>query len=170
MIFKQLSLEGCYIIEPEKKEDIRGFFARTFDISKFRRCNIDFNIVQTSISYNKKKGTIRGMHYQEKPYEENRLVQCIKGSVYDVVIDLRDGSLTEGKWISTELSDKNYDMLYIPKGFAHGFQTLEDDTIILYYMDEFYYSEYSKIIHYKSPEFNIKWMFNDSIIISDKDA
>lgn len=168
MEFKKISLDGSYIIEFEKKEDSRGFFVRTFDINEFKRHGINFNIVQTNISYNKSKNTIRGMHYQEKPYQEAKFVQCIRGSIYDVIIDLRDNSPTKNKWISVELSDKDYNALYIPKGFAHGFQTLENDTLILYYVDEFYHPEYSMTINYKSPEYKIRWIF-DNPIISDKD-
>ncbi len=168
MKFIETKLKGSYIIKIDPKEDFRGFFARAFDIEEFKKLDIDFNIVQTSLSYNKKKTTIRGMHYQDKPYEEGKLVQCIKGSIYDVIIDLRKGSPTYEKWVYNELSDKNYNMLYVPKGFAHGFQTLEDDTLILYYMCEFYKPEYAKTVHYKSPRFNIIWPFEDNII-SDKD-
>lgn len=168
MKFIDTYLKGSYIIKIEPNKDFRGFFARTFDIEDFRQHGINLNIVQTSISYNKKKATIRGIHYQDKPYEEDKLVQCIKGSIYDVIIDLRDDSLTYGKWVHTELSDKNYNLLYVPKGLAHGFQTLEDDTMIIYYIGEFYKPEYSKTIYYKSSRFNITWPL-DNPIISIKD-
>lgn len=167
MIFKKIILEGSYIIELEKKEDIRGFFARTFDKDEFKNIGIDFNIVQTSISYNKNKGTLRGMHHQF-PYPENKLVQCIKGSIYDVIIDIRKDSKTFKNWFSIELNDRNFTMLYIPKGFAHGFQTLEDETYIIYYMDQFYYPEYAKRIYWNDPEYNIKWSLEPSTI-SDND-
>ncbi len=168
MKFIETLLKGSYIIKLEPNEDFRGFFARIFDINNFRQHGIEFNIVQSSISYNKKKTTIRGMHYQDKPYEEEKLVQCIKGSIYDVIIDLRNNSPTYEKWVHIELSDKNYDILYVPKGFAHGFQTLEDDTLVLYHMCEFYKPEYAKTIYYKSPKFNIVWPFDNSIM-SNKD-
>lgn len=169
MKFIETFLEGSYIIELDKNEDIRGFFARTFDINEFKNhTGFKFDIVQTSISCNKKKGTIRGMHYQEKPYQETKFVQCIKGSIYDVIIDLRNNSPTKNRWVSIELSDKDYNVLYIPKGFAHGFQTLEDDTLILYYIDEFYHPEFSKVISHKSSKFNIEWKLPVTSI-SEKD-
>lgn len=168
MILTETILKGSYIIKIERHEDIRGFFTRTFDINIFKDHKIDFNIVQTSLSYNKYKGTIRGIHYQDKPYQEAKFVQCIRGSIYDVILDLREYSPTKGKWLSVELSEKDYNILYIPKGFAHGFQTIDDDTLILYYVDEFYHPECTKSIYYKSSEFDIKWVY-DNPIISDKD-
>lgn len=168
MEFIETYLKGSYIIKIERSEDVRGFFVRTFDIKVFKDHGMYFDIVQTSLSYNKNKGTIRGIHYQEKPYQESKLVQCIRGSIYDVIIDLREDSQTKGKWISVILSEEDYNILYIPKGFAHGFQTLEDNTLILYYMDEFYHPECANTIYYKSPEFNIKWIC-DNPIMSNKD-
>lgn len=165
MKFIETSLEGSYIIELDKKEDNRGFFARIFDIKEFKdHTGFKFDIVQTSISYNKKKGTIRGMHYQEEPCQESKFVQCVRGSIYDVIIDLRDDSPTKNKWISIKLSDRDYNAIYVPRGFAHGFQTLENDTLILYYIDQFYHPEYAKTIYYKSAIYNIKWIYDDCII------
>lgn len=165
MIFKNTPFKGSYIIELEKKNDNRGFFVRTFDLNEFKKNDIDFDIVQASVSYNKKKGIIRGIHYQD-PYPENKLVQCITGSIWDVIIDIREDSDTYKKWFGIELD--NNTMLYIPKGFAHGFQTLEDDTLILYYIGEYYHPECGKTIHWNSPEYDIKWKMKPSII-SNKD-
>lgn len=168
MIFVDTPLKGAYIIQLEKSEDIRGFFARTFDIKEFKEHDIDFNIVQTSISYNKKKGTLRGMHYQLPPYEEAKIVQCLKGSIFDVIIDIRPTSPTYYKWFGIILNDHSHDIIYIPKGFAHGYQTLKNDTLILYYMDQYYAPEYSRTIFYNDKKININWIYQ-SQIISEKD-
>jgi len=168
MKFIETELKGAYIIELEPIEDERGFFARTFCQEEFKKAGIEFTIVQCNISYNKKKGTIRGMHYQDLPYPEAKIVSCIKGKIYDVVIDLRPHSPTFGKWISVELDDKNFRMLYVPKFFAHGFQTLEDDTIVFYQMSEFYHPECARGIRWNDPFFNIKWPLEPTVI-SEKD-
>lgn len=168
MIFKETSLKEAYIIELEKNEDNRGFFARTFDKNEFYHKYINFDIVQTSISYNKKKGTLRGMHYQDIPYQEEKIIQCLKGSIYDVVLDLRDYSKTLGKWFSFNLSDLNNLILYIPIGIAHGFQTLEDDTTVLYYMNQYYHPECVKTIPYNDKRYKIEWPLKITSI-SEKD-
>lgn len=168
MKFIEIPLDCSYIIEIEKNEDNRGFFARTFDKNEFFHKYINFDIVQTSISYNKKKGTLRGMHYQDIPYPEEKIVQCVKGSIYDVVLDLRSYSKTYWKWFSIELNDRNNKVLYIPIGVAHGFQTLEDDTIVLYYMNQEYHPECSKTIPYSDTRCKIEWKLPITSI-SDKD-
>ncbi|MEM2614440.1 MAG: dTDP-4-dehydrorhamnose 3,5-epimerase [Nitrososphaerota archaeon] len=184
MRFIETELKGAFIIEPEPAEDHRGFFARIFCEEEFRKHGIDFKVVQCNISFNKRKGTLRGMHFQAPPYEEAKLVRCIKGAIYDVIIDLRRESPTFKKWIAVLL--RSYEsslnmadlplclkppagsMLYIPKGFAHGFQTLEDDTEIFYFMSEFYHPEYASGVRWNDPAFGIKWPISE-IIISDKD-
>ncbi len=168
MRFIETDLKGAYIIELEPKEDERGFFARIFCQNEFKKNGIDFNIVQCNISYNKKKGTIRGMHYQVEPYEEAKLVICIKGAIYDVAIDLRENSPTYGQWVAVELSEENKKMFLIPKGFAHGFQTLTDNCEVLYLMSEFYSPEHSAGVRWDDPFFNIKWPLEPSVI-SEKD-
>lgn len=168
MIFSEIKLKGAYIIEIEKHEDERGFFARTWDKRIFAEHNLNENLVQCSISFNKKKGTLRGMHYQESPYEETKLVRCIKGKIFDVIIDLRKSSTTFMKWIGVELSDKNYKMLYIPEGFAHGFQTLEDNTEVLYQISQYYMPEYLRGIRWDNKEVNITWPLKPTVI-SKKD-
>lgn len=168
MIFQETKLKGSYIIEPERLEDERGFFARTFCQHKFKQLGIDFNIVQCNISFNKYKGTLRGMHYQSAPYEEAKLVSCAKGKIYDVIIDLREDSATYCQWQAIELSDKDYKMLYVPKGFAHGFQTLAEDTAVLYQMSEFYHPESAQGVRWNDPAFGIKWPLSNSVI-SEKD-
>lgn len=169
MIFSETKLSGLYIIEIEKEEDERGFFARTLDKQEYSKLGLELEIKQSSISQNKKKGTIRGMHYQDKPYEETKIVTCTKGKIFDVIIDIRKNSKTFKEWTSIELSEDNYKMLYIPKGFAHGFQTLEDNSEIFYQISQYYNPKFSKGIIWNDKTFQIKWPL-DVTIISQKDS
>jgi dTDP-4-dehydrorhamnose 3,5-epimerase len=168
MIFQETKLKDAYIIEPERLEDERGFFARSFCQQEFKRFGIDFNIAQCNISFNKNKGTLRGMHYQSAPYEEAKMVSCVRGAIYDVIIDLRPNSSTYCQWLGVELSAENYEIFYIPKGFAHGFQTLAEDTVVLYQMSEFYHPESAQGVRWNDPAFEIKWPLSNSVI-SEKD-
>jgi dTDP-4-dehydrorhamnose 3,5-epimerase len=168
MKFFETKLKDAYIIEVEKNIDERGFFARSWDINEFKKNKINEKIVQCNISFNKKIGTLRGMHFQKKPYQESKLVRCTKGKIYDVIIDLRKESDTFKKWTSIELSENNFKMLYVPKGFAHGFQTLEDNTEVFYQMSEFYKPKYSSGYRWDDNIFKIKWPITPPII-SDKD-
>ena len=168
MKFIETKLKGAFIIEPERKEDERGFFARTFCQDEFSDHRLNPKIVQCNISFNKKKGTLRGMHYQVAPYEEAKLVRCTKGAIYDVVIDLRPGSITFKQWLALDLTTENCRMFYIPEGFAHGFQVLEDDSEVFYQMSESYHPKCAMGIKWDDPAFGIKWPI-DKIIISDKD-
>jgi len=168
MIFTETKIHGVYIIEPELLSDERGFFARSFCKEEFRNHGLETDIVQCNISYNKKKGTLRGMHYQTPPFEEVKVVSCTKGSIYDVVVDLRKGSATYCQWIATELTERNFKMIYIPKGCAHGFQTLEDNTMVYYQMTEFFHPECAGCVRWDDPRFGIQWPLKNSII-SDKD-
>ena len=168
MIFKETTLKGAYVIEMEQLQDERGFFARSFCKNEFKEHGLNPHIVQCNISYNKKKGTLRGMHYQVPPYEEAKVVNCVRGAIYDVIIDLRPDSDTYCQWCAVELSDGNYKMLYVPEGFAHGFQTLEDDTVVFYQMSEFYHPECSRGVRWDDPSFGIAWL-GDVKIIAEKD-
>jgi len=168
MIFTKTKLEGAFVIEPEKKVDERGFFARVFEKKQFDEMKLDTKLFQCSISFNKKKGTLRGMHYQLPPYEETKIVRCTKGSVYDVIIDLRRESDTYLEWFGIELSGNNHKMLYIPKGFAHGFLTLEEYTEIFYHMSDCFMPEYSRGIKWDDKKIQITWPATP-IIISEKD-
>jgi dTDP-4-dehydrorhamnose 3,5-epimerase len=168
LIFTETKIKGVYIIEPELLTDERGFFARSFCKEEFQKYGLETDIVQCNISYNKKKGTLRGMHYQVPPFEETKIVSCTKGSIYDVVVDLRSDSLTNGQWVATDLSDKNFKMMYIPKGCAHGFQTLEDNTMVYYQMMEFFHPECGRGLRWDDPIFNIQWKIRNKII-SNKD-
>ena len=164
MIFKETKLKGAYCVELEQKQDERGFFARSFCQEEFHKHGIDFDIVQCNISFNKNKGTLRGMHYQIAPHEEAKLVSCPRGAIYDVIIDLRLNSPTYCKWLAVELSAQNYTSFYIPKGFAHGFQTLAPDTVVLYQMSEFHYPESARGIRWNDPAFLIDWSSGNQII------
>ena len=169
MRFVETELSGAYIIEIERIEDKRGFFARTLDVKQFEQMKIETKILQSSISFNKKRGTLRGMHYQVEPYEESKFVRCTKGKIFDVILDLRKNSKTFKKWISIELSDSNHKIMYIPKGFAHGFQTLEDNSEVYYEMTQIFNQKYSKGIRWNDPFFKIKWPI-ETKIMSEKDS
>lgn len=168
MIFTETKLKGAFIIEPQRLEDERGFFARTFCQKEFATHGLSTNFVQCNISSNKKKGTLRGMHYQATPHEEDKLVRCTMGALYDVIIDVRPNSPTFKQWVAVELTEGNRRMLYVPKGFAHGFQTLEDDTEVFYQMSEFYYAGYAQGMRWDDPAFGIQWP-DDQWIISARD-
>lgn len=165
MIFTETKLKGAFLIEPERFEDKRGFFARTWCQREFLAHGLNPRLVQSSISFNKKKGTLRGMHYQVAPYEEVKLVRCTKGAIYDVVIDLRPESPTFKHYAAVVLTTDNRKMLYIPERCAHGFQTLEDDTEVFYQMSEFYEPTCARGVRWDDPVFAIEWPPADRIII-----
>lgn len=169
MIFKETRLKGAFVIELEPIGDERGFFARSFCVKEFERHGLNPHIAQCNTSFNKKKGTLRGMHYQIAPHEEAKLVRCIRGAIYDVIIDLRLQSSTFKEWISVELTSYNHKMLYIPEGFAHSFQTLEDNTEVFYQMSEFYHPESARGVRWDDPVLRIGWPISQPII-SVKDS
>ena len=168
MKFIETKLKGAFLIDIEPIEDERGFFARTWCRKEFEINGICTDWVQCNISYNKRKGTLRGMHYQIAPFAEAKLVHCALGAIYDVIIDLRPNSKTYCQWISVELSAKNRKIIYIPQGFAHGFQTLADDTEVFYQMSAVYAPEHARAVRWNDPRFNIHWPEADRTI-SDKD-
>jgi dTDP-4-dehydrorhamnose 3,5-epimerase len=168
MIFTQTPLAGAYVIDLEKRGDDRGFFARTFCMNEFREHGLVTNFVQVNNSLSATKGTLRGMHYQLAPKAETKIVRCIRGAFWDVILDLRPDSATFGQWFGTELSDENRRMMYQPKGFAHGFITLTKDAEAFYFVDEFYAPEYERGVHWDDPKFKIDWPA-EAILISDKD-
>lgn len=169
MKFIETKLKGVFVIELEKFEDDRGFFARTFCKKEFEEHGLDLSLAQISIAFNKKKGTIRGMHYMLPPNEEIKLVRCSRGSVYDVVLDLRRDSKTFKEWINMEIGDKNNKMIYLPKGCAHGYQSLTDNTEVIYHMSEIFNAKSYSGVRYNDPAFKIKWPIADNVIISEKD-
>jgi dTDP-4-dehydrorhamnose 3,5-epimerase len=168
MIFKETELKGVYLIELEKIPDERGFFARSYCEKEFLNHGISFNPVQANLSYNKNSNTLRGMHYQESPYEEAKLVRCVRGAIFDVIVDLRNGSSTKNKWVGVELNQENRKSLYVPKGFAHGFLTLEPNTEVCYLMSDFYVPGKGRGIRWDDPFYDIQWP-SQVCVISDKD-
>jgi dTDP-4-dehydrorhamnose 3,5-epimerase len=169
MIFTKMNLEGAYIIEIQRLEDERGFFARTFCQREFREHGLNPHLAQCNISYNRVKGTLRGMHFQVAPHQEAKLVQCIRGSIYDIIVDLRPDSPTQKEYIGVTLTAQEHTMLYVPEGFAHGFITLEDDTEIFYLMSEFYAPTASRGFRWNDPAFGILWS-EQPHVISERDA
>lgn len=168
MIFTETTLKEAFLIEPERREDERGFFARTWCQREFESHGLHKKWVQCNISFNKKKGTLRGMHYQVPPYEEAKLVRCTRGAIFDVIIDLRLQSPSFKQWVTLELTADNRRMLYIPEGFAHGFQTLTDETEIFYQMSQFYAPAHANGVRWDDPVFNITWPA-DERTISERD-
>jgi dTDP-4-dehydrorhamnose 3,5-epimerase len=164
MKFIKTSLEGAYLIEPELLCDERGFFSRTYCGNEFSASELPFRIVQSSISFNKLRGTLRGMHYQKEPHSEEKLVRCTHGSIYDVIIDLRSDSTTYMRWYGVELTATNHLSVYIPIGFAHGFITLSDDAEVLYYMSEFYDPGGACGVRWDDPAFKINWPIPPKVI------
>jgi dTDP-4-dehydrorhamnose 3,5-epimerase len=150
-------IKGSFTIIPNIVKDNRGFFARLMCSKVLKKHIKQFKIVQCNSSFSVKKGTIRGLHYQTKPFEEAKLIHCIAGSIYDVIIDLRKKSPTYLKWESFVLSKKNKRLLFIPRGCAHGFLTTADNTAVIYYVNNFYNPKYEKVIKYNDKKFNIKW-------------
>jgi len=169
MKLEPMALPAAYLLAPEPLPDERGFFARTFDANELDKLGLEISYPQWSISYNSKQGTLRGMHWQSEPHMETKLVQCIKGAVFDVIVDVRPQSETFGKWCSIELSEYNRYMLYIPEGFAHGFQTLEDKSELLYHISVPFQPGGSRGIRWDDPDLAISWPFADKRIISDRD-
>ncbi|MCX6006126.1 MAG: dTDP-4-dehydrorhamnose 3,5-epimerase [Chloroflexi bacterium] len=164
MIFKEIELKGAYIIELEPLKDERGYFARTYCQNEFRQNGLELTIMQCDVSYNRKKGTLRGLHYQSAPHEEVKLVSCTRGSMYDVIVDIREQSPTYCRWLAVELTEQNRKMLYIPKGFAHGFQTLADDTAVYYQMSEYYHPGLARGIRWNDSALGINWPVKISIM------
>ena len=157
MLFTRTEFEGLFVIEIEEKIDARGFFSRMWCKREFELHGLKIDIVQSNISGNKTKGTLRGLHYQKRPFTEDKIITCLSGGIYDVVIDLRIDSATYLRWKGFYLSSNNKKMLFIPAGFAHGYQTLVNDTLLLYYSSEFYNPMAEMGIRYDDPYFNIKW-------------
>lgn len=169
MIFQKTSLDGAWIVDIARAEDERGFFARTFCQREFVEHGLNPQVAQCNISYNKQKGTMRGMHLQISPFQEAKLVQCTRGSMYDVIIDLRPDSATFGEHVGVVLSADDHRMLYIPEGFAHGFLTLEDNTDVFYLMSEFYAPDYARGFRWDDPAFHIT-LPTKVEVISERDA
>jgi dTDP-4-dehydrorhamnose 3,5-epimerase len=166
--FLPTPLAGAYIVELERLEDERGFFARSFCQEEFRKHGLRPGIAQCNVSWNRRRGTLRGLHFQAAPHEEAKVVRCTRGAIWDVVADLREGSATRLRWHAVELSGENRRALYVPEGFAHGFQTLADDSEVLYQMSESYYPELARGVRWDDPRLGIKWPLPDPIL-SERD-
>jgi len=169
MKFVSTPLAGAYVIELEPAFDERGFFARTWCRDEFATHGLNPSLSQCSLSWNKRKGTLRGMHFQDAPYQEAKLVRCSSGSIYDVILDLRPESATFKQWFAVELGAVNHKMLYVPEGFAHGFQALEDNSAVFYQISEAYRPEYARGVRWNDPKFQIRWPIPQPIL-SPRDA
>ncbi len=168
MIFTPTKIPGVFVLDPERIEDERGFFARTWCQTEFESHGIDPRLVQGNLSFNKRRGTLRGMHYQKPPHEETKIVRCTRGTIYDVAIDLRPDSPTFKQWTGATLTAENRQMLVIPPGCAHGFLTLEDNTEVLYQMSAYYAPSHAAGVRWNDPAFGIRWPGNVMVII-DRD-
>lgn len=168
MVFEPTLLDGAWLLRPERHEDERGFFARTWCVDEFATHGLSTQLVQCSVSFNRKRGTLRGMHYQVAPHEEAKLVRCTRGVIFDVIVDIRKGSKTYGQWQGFELSAENGDSLYIPEGFAHGFQTQQDDTEVFYQMNQFHQSGSARGFDHADSSVAIAWPI-EVTVISDAD-
>lgn len=169
MIFKETPLKGAFIIELEKMGDDRGFFSRTWCQKEFQTQGLNTKIVQCNLTYSANTGTLRGLHYQNAPHEEAKTVSCIRGKIYDVIVDLRPDSQSYLQWMGFELSSNNRKMIYIPENFAHGYLTLADYTEVFYQVSQFYDPGSEGGIRWNDPSINIKWPEVSNIIVSEKD-
>jgi dTDP-4-dehydrorhamnose 3,5-epimerase len=167
--FVPLELKGAFLVELERLDDERGFFARTWDGDEFAANGLAAGVVQSSISRNTSAGTLRGLHFQSSPHEETKLVRCTRGVIFDVIVDLRPDSPTHTNWVGVELEADRATAVYVPKGFAHGFQTLVDETEVLYMMSAPYVAEASTGVRWDDPAFAIAWPEANSRTLSDRD-
>jgi dTDP-4-dehydrorhamnose 3,5-epimerase len=168
LIFSETSITGAIILDLERREDDRGFFARAFCEDEFRARGLNGRIAQCNLSWNRVKGTLRGLHYQAEPFEETKIVRCTRGAIWDVVIDLRPDSETYRRWAGVELTAENARALYVPTGLAHGFITIQDDTEVLYMMGSPYVAEAATGVAWDDPAFAIDWPA-EPVLISDRD-
>jgi len=170
MRFEAATLPGAWIIELDRFEDERGWFARSFDEQEFRERGLNATTLQCSISHNARRGTLRGMHYQAEPHGESKLVRCVRGAIFDVAVDLRPDSATHRRWHGVELGADNGRAFYIPAGLAHGFQTLADDTEVIYQMGNPYVPDSARGVRWDDPAFAIAWPSAPAgRILSEKD-
>jgi dTDP-4-dehydrorhamnose 3,5-epimerase len=170
MRFQETKIRGAWVIDLEPIEDARGFFARVWSQSELVDHGLETRVAQCNVSFNKRRGTLRGMHFQRAPHEEVKFIRCIRGTLYDVIIDLRPDSPTYKRWVAVELSGENRRALYVPVGVAHGFQTLQDDVEVFYMMSEFYTPVAEAGVRWDDPSFGIEWPLRSPTEISDKDA
>jgi len=164
MIFSQTPIENAFVIRPEPREDERGFFARTYCQDEFGKHGLDLKVVQRSVSFNRRQGTLRGMHFQVPPHQEDKLVSCTRGSIYDVIIDLRSDSSSYRQWFGATLTAEGFESLYVPRGCAHGFITLVDSAVVAYEISEFHHPESARGVRYDDPTFAVYWPIPPSVI------
>jgi dTDP-4-dehydrorhamnose 3,5-epimerase len=157
MRFEETEVPGCVVVHPERHEDARGYFARAWEGEAFARHGLSPRLAQASVSFNRKRGTLRGMHYQRPPHAEAKLVRCTAGALFDVCLDLRPGSPAFGRWVGVELTPENGLALYVPEGCAHGFLTTEDATTVLYLISAPYAPEAAAGVRWDDPAFGIRW-------------
>jgi dTDP-4-dehydrorhamnose 3,5-epimerase len=169
MIFTPTRLEGAFLIDVERHADERGFLARTFCEREFAEHGLPMRIVQSSMIQSPRRNTLRGLHYQEPPHTEIKLVRCTRGSIFLVMVDIRPGSRTRNDWLAVELSAQNARLAYVPEGFAQGYQTLEDDTEVLYQMSHQYVPEAARGVRWDDPALCIKWPPAEERVISERD-
>jgi dTDP-4-dehydrorhamnose 3,5-epimerase len=165
---REAGLPGLFVVDIERRPDERGYFARTFCAREFSAAGLPDQFVQSSVSVNSKKGTVRGLHFQRAPSSEGKLVSCIRGRIFDVAVDIRPGSPTYRRWAGFELDEESKRLLYIPPGVAHGFQTLEDEAVVSYQMTDFYRPDLSGGVRWNDPAFAIRWPLA-ATVISEKD-
>jgi dTDP-4-dehydrorhamnose 3,5-epimerase len=170
VIFEETKLPGAFVIDLDRREDERGFFARTFCANEFGDHGLNARLVQANTSWNPRKGTLRGMHFQNAPHAEVKVVRATRGAIHDVIIDLRPDSPTYKQWIGVDLTQENRRALYVPEGFAHGFQTLVPDTEVHYLVTEFYTPEAEGGVRWDDPAFGIEWPDPANAFLSPKDA
>ncbi len=168
MRFEKTPLAGAFVIELDPIEDERGFFARSFCADEFKRHGLDSTVAQCNVSFNQKAGTLRGLHYQIEPHQEAKLVRCTSGSIFDVIVDLREHSPTKFQWFASELTSSNRRGLFVPAGFAHGFQTLADNCEVVYQMSAPYHPASARGLRWDDPQLGISWPLADPIM-SEKD-
>lgn len=168
MIFTETKLKGAFVLEIKKLEDDRGFFGRAWCANEMADHGLKFDLKQVNMSLSLKKGTVRGMHYQNDPYQETKLVRCTRGAIFDIIVDLRKDSPTYKQWFGVELTQDNYKMLYVPEDFAHGFITLEDNTEVCYLVTQFYTPGAEAGIRWNDPSFDIQWPIEPQVI-TEKD-
>jgi dTDP-4-dehydrorhamnose 3,5-epimerase len=170
IIFEETKLSGAFLITPQRFDDSRGFLARSFSQHEFEEHGLNPSLAECYISFNINKHTVRGMHFQSPPHAQSKLVRCTAGVIYDVIIDLRPSSATYGQWIAVELSAENHRMLYVPKGFAHGFQTLEEESEVFYQLSDYYAAASAGGVRWNDPAFNIDWPETKCVVINERDG
>lgn len=169
MNFKETKLSGAFIVEARLLEDERGFFARSWSRGEFEERGLDARLVECNISFNRRRGTLRGMHFQAAPHAQAKLVRCTMGAIHDVIVDLRPESPTFRQWVGLELSAENRRMLFVPEGLAHGFQTMEDDSEVFYQMSDHYAPETGRGVRWDDPAFAIEWPEVSERIMNERD-